>query len=160
MRAKKIIPAILAAALSTFGCVYIVLPEGLEDASGGAGSENAGWTAIATNVAESEPGILRIDLTIRNDTGVWSAMRAADDQPAVLEAGDGTKTDCSTVFVGTGGHRLAPGFQVRGYTRDEAGEPVTQLLFVECAATAASPASTLSVNYYYFMGDVDYYVEI
>lgn len=156
----SLIPAVLAAALSTFACVYIVLPEGIEDTSAGSGTENAGWKGIATGVGESEPGVLHIDLTIRNDTGLWSTMRAADERPAKLTLGDGTNVDCDTVLVSTGGHRLAPGFQVRGFTRLESGEPVTQLIQVECKGAAAAAGSKLAIDYFYFLGEVDYYVEI
>jgi hypothetical protein len=157
---KVLIPAILAAALSTFACVYVVLPEGLADTSAGAGTVDAGWTGIATSVGESDPGVLHIDLTIRNDTGRWSTMRAADERPAKLTLTDGTTKDCKTVMVGTGGHRLAPGFQVRGITRLEGGEPVTQLIQVECEGAAVAAGSTLTIEYFYFLGEVDYYVEI
>lgn len=157
---KTLIPAILAAALGTFACVYIVLPEEHEDTSVGAGTVNAGWAGIATSMVESEPGVLHIELTIRNDTGRWSTMRAADERPAKLTLGDGTTTDCNMVLVGTGGHRLAPGFQVRGFTRSEGGEPVTQLIQVECEGAAAATGSTLSIEYFYFLGELDYYVEI
>ncbi len=136
------------------------LPEGLEDSSKAGGAENAGWAGIATNVGTSETGDLRIDLTVRNDTGDWSTMRALDDKPAVLTGSDGKRTDCDTVLVGTGGHRLAPGFQIRGYTTEEGGKPATQQLYVECPGAALTPGSTLAIDYIYFNGPVDYYVEI
>lgn len=156
---KSLTAAIAAAALSTFACVYVVLPEGLEANSAGAGT-NAGWTGTATSLSEAHPGTLLIELTIRNDTGQWSTMRAADDRPAELTLNDGTTTECDSVEVGTGGHRLAPGFQVRGFTRSEDGEPVVQLIQVECEGATADTASTLSVEYFYFLGELDYYVEI
>jgi len=139
-------------------CVYVVLPAGLESPEE-ANAENIGWSGIVTNVGESENGDLHIDITIRNDTGVWSTMRAADNQPAVLTS-DGKATNCDTVYVGTGGHRLAPGFQIQGYTSDENGPPETQLIYVECAGAVATPGSELSIEYIRFDGDLDYYVEI
>lgn len=87
-------------------------------------------------------------------------MRASDGEPAILTTSDGKETNCDTVFIGTGGHRLAPGFQMRGYTIDQEGSPQTQLLFVECAGIKASPGSTLTINYINFSGELDYYVEI
>jgi hypothetical protein len=157
---KTLIPAILAAVLSTFACVYVVLPEERKDTSAGAGAVDAGWAGMATSVGESEPGVLHIELTIRNDTGRWSTVRAADGRPAKLTSGDGTTTDCSTVLLGTGGHRLAPGFQVRGFTRSDDGEPVPQLIQVECEGAAVAAGSTLSIEYFYFLGELDYYIEI
>ena len=155
---KVLMPFLLAVTFFMSACVYIVLPEGLESPEDD-NVENAGWTGIVTNVSESETGALHIDITIRNDTGVWSTMRAVDDQPAVLSS-DGKTTECDTVFVGTGGHRLAPGFQIRGFTSDENGEPETQLIYVECAGVAAKPGSELSIDYIRFDGDLDYYVEV
>ena len=117
MNFKKMqILALLACSFLTFACVYIVLPEGLEAPEVVEGSESKVWNAIVTNVGKSDAGDLHIDITIRNDTGDWSTMRAVTDKPAVLTTGDGKTANCDTVFVGTGGHRLAPGFQMRGYT--------------------------------------------
>jgi hypothetical protein len=158
MPKKVLIPILLTVTIFMNACVYIVLPVGLESLED-ANAENAGWTGIVTNVGESETGDLHIDVTIRNDTGVWSTMRAVDNQPAVLTS-DGKTTDCETVFVGTGGHRLAPGFQIRGYTSDENGPPETQLIYVECAGAVTTPGSKLSIDYIGFDGDLDYYVEI
>jgi hypothetical protein len=160
MNAKKVLISILLA--STFfisACVYIVLPEGLEDKSG-SGREDLGWAGVVTNVSQTETGGVRVDLTIRNDTGDWSTMRAADGKPALLTTEDGTTSNCDTVFVGTGGHRIAPGFQLRGYTKEEDGQPVTQLLYVECAEATIAPGSTLTINTIIFAGAIDYYVEI
>jgi hypothetical protein len=157
---KIFVPVLLISSLLISACVYIVLPEGLEDRSQSDKKEDSGWTGIVTNVGESESGDLHIDMTIRNDTGNWSAMRAMDDKPAVLKTSDGKSTNCDTVFVGTGGHRLAPGFQTRGYTIDENGEPKTQQLYVECKGAAAEPGSKLLIDYIRFDGEVDYYVEI
>jgi hypothetical protein len=130
MSMKKILLPIAAVyALITFACVYIVLPVDLDT---GEVIVSRGWNVVATNVSQTDAGDLHIDLSIRNDTGDWSAMQAAPGIPAVLSSG-GTDTDCGTVFVGTGGHRLAPGFQVRGYIGGTKAEQTTQLLYVDCA---------------------------
>ncbi|MBN1877112.1 MAG: hypothetical protein JXA33_23010 [Anaerolineae bacterium] len=158
---KKIflVPILLVCTMISLSCAYIVLPEGVENLSDGTHAENAGWTGIVTNVGESDAGDLRIDITIRNDTGDWSTMRAADGKATILTTSDGKTTLCDTVFISTGGHRLAPGFQMRGYTHDE-GEPETQLLYVECAGGVAAAGATLSLDYVSFDGELDYYVEV
>ena len=156
MKAKKALTlALLAYAMFSFACKYIVLPEGLEVQQ--KGSESAVWNAVVTNVGKSEAGDLHIDLAIRNDTGDWSKMEAVADQPAVLTTGDGKTTQCETVFVGTGGHRLAPGFQTRGYTTGAMDAPTTQPLYVECEGAEATPGSTLAIDYVSFEGELDDY---
>ena len=130
---KILIPALLAYTFFSFACVYIVLPEGLETPEAVVeGAELKVWNAVVTNVGKSDAGDLHIDITIRNDTGDWSTMQAVADKPAVLTTSDGKTTNCDTVFVGTGGHRLAPGFQMRGYTPGKKDDLETQLLYVEC----------------------------
>ena len=160
MLIKKIWVPVLLLSIMLLSCRYIVLPEGLEDLSEGGKAENLGWAGIVTDVSESEAGILRIDITVRNDTGAWSTMRAVDGKPATLATGDGETTNCDTVFIGTGGHRLAPGFQTRGYTSEENDRPETQLLYVECEGAVAASGSRLSIDYIHFDGELDYYVEI
>jgi hypothetical protein len=151
---KMLIPALLVYAFFSFACVYIVLPEGLEAVDG---SESGVWNAVVTNVGKSDTGDLHIDITIRNDTGDWSTMQAVADQPAVLTTSDGKTTNCDTVFVGTGGHRLAPGFQMRGYTDGKKGELTTQLLYIECQGAEAAPGSKLLIEYVSFGGILDDY---
>lgn len=153
MSIKRALIPILACALLLCGCDYIVLPEGLEESSA-AGS--GAWSAVATGIA-SENGKLRIDITIRNDTGDWSAMQALPDKPAILTGGDGQSTNCATLFVGTGGHRLAPGFQMRGAIAGTKAEPTTQLLYVECQGVEATPGSKLAIDYRYVTGEYNYY---
>lgn len=155
---KVLIPVLLAINLFIIGCAYIVFPEGLE-ASDDSHAENEGWTGIVTDVIETESGDLHIDIAIRNDTGDWNTMQAVDDKPAVLTAGDGKTTNCEAVFVGTGEHRMAPGFQIRGYTSDESGQPETQLLYVECEGAVAAAGSILTIDYLSFGGELDYYIE-
>lgn len=152
---KVLVPAFLAYLLLSCACRYIVLPEGLEEA-GAAGGASDGWSAVATNIGKSEGGDLRISLTIRNDTGDWSAMAAAEGTPAVLTS-DAQSFNCDTVFVGTGGHRLAPGFQMRGYTAGTKKEPKPQLIYVECAGADAAPGSRLAIPYTYVTGQYNYY---
>ncbi len=152
---KVLVPALLVYALFSFACKYIVLPEGLETA-GASGNDSSGWSALATNVGKSGAGDLHIDLTIHNETGDWSAMKAIDGKPAVLTSG-GKNINCETVFVSTGGHRLAPGFQMRGYTAGTKSEPVTQPIYVECPGAEAAPGATLSIPYSYVTGQYNYY---
>ena len=155
MNFKKIqILALLACSLFTFACVYIVIPEGLEAPEVVEGSEFKVWNAVVTNVGKSEAGDVHIDITIRNDTGDWSTMHAVADKPAVLTTSDGKTANCDTVFVGTGGHRLAPGFQMRGYTAGKEGALETQLIYVECKGATVAPGSKLSLDYVSFNGEL------
>jgi len=159
---KKVvlIPILLVCTMISLSCAYVVLPEGVENMSDGTHAENAGWAGIVTNVSEADAGALHIDITIRNDTGDWSTMRAADGKPAILTTSDGKTTSCGTVLISTGGHRLAPGFQMRGYTMDGNDQPETQLLYVECEGAVATSGATLSIDYVSFDGELDYYVEV
>ena len=151
---KAMISFLILINLLVVGCVYIVLPEGL-DVQESKGSR--GWSAVATNVSQTNTGDLHIDLTIRNQTNDWSMMKAVEGQPAVLTGGDGKDHDCETVFVGTGGHRLAPGFQMRGYTAGTKSEPKVQLIYVECQGVQADPGAKLAVDYLSYSGELDYY---
>ena len=152
---KALIPMLLLALLN-FACVYIVLPSTVGDVPTPAAS--IGWTANVTNVTKNDAGDLHIDITIRNETGTWSTMKAVDGKPAILTTSDGKSSNCDTVFVSTGGHSLAPGFQMRGYTGGTKAEPKTQLLYVECKGAAAISGSKLSINYTYVTGPYNYYV--
>lgn len=155
---KALIPALLIYIFLSLACVYIVLPEGLEAPEEVVeGAELKVWNAVVTSVGKSDAGDLRIDITIRNDTGDWSTMQAVAEKPAVLTLSDGETTNCDTVFVGTGGHRLAPGFQMRGYTGGKKSELKTQLIYVECKGAVAAPGSKLSIEYVSFGGDLDDY---
>lgn len=155
---RMIISTLLVFSFFTFACVYVVLPEGLETPEAVVeGAELKVWNAVVTKVGKSDTGDLRIEVTIRNDTGDWSAMQASADKPAILTAGDGKTTNCDTVFVGTGGHRLAPGFQTRGYTVLNGSNPGTQILYVECKGAAAAAGSKLSIEYVRFDGILDDY---
>lgn len=148
-----IIP-ILVCALFLNACAYIVIPE-LEE---GSSIVSKGWTAVATNTGKSDSGDLRIFITIRNETGDWSAMQVVKGKPAVLTTGDGKTTNCDIVFVGTGGHRLAPGFQMRGYMTGKPAEPEIQLIYVECKGVEEiTPGSKLSMDISYVTGELNYF---
>jgi hypothetical protein len=152
---KILIPIAVFALLGCF-CPYIVIPADLLVTPTSTGSK--GWSAVATNLGKSDAGDLHIDLALRNDTQDWSAMQADEGKPAVLTTGNGKKTNCDTVFVGTGGTSLAPGFQMRGYTRGTKTKPTIQLLYVECKGAEASPGSKLSIGYSYVTGPYDLHV--
>ena len=154
MRNIKALIPVLVYALLLFACDYIVLPEGLDKP---ASSASKGWSAVATNMGKSEAGDLHIDLAIRNETADWSAMQAEAGKPGVLTAGDGKTSNCDTVFVSTGGHRLAPGFQMRGFMAGTKAEPKTQLIYVECKGAEAAAGSKLSIDYSYVTGEYNYY---
>lgn len=143
----------LGCAMLVAGCGYIVTPADETSPSPATGSGS--WTAVPTKV-ESAGDALKVDITIRNDTGAWSSMQAIDGQAATLTGG-GSTTDCAVVSVGTGGTSLAPGFQVRGYTGGSAEKPTTKLLSVECAGAAPAPGQKLSIAYSYVTGDFNYY---
>jgi hypothetical protein len=154
-----VIACILVLILAAAG--YIVVPAcDPGDHGWGCGSEATlakGWIVRATNVGTSSAGDLRIDLTILNETGEWSAMQAVPDKPALLKAANGQATNCDTVFVGTGGHYLAPGFQMRGYTDGTEADPKTQLIYVECKGGEVPAGSTLSIDANYVTGQYNYY---
>src|SRR4030042_747609 len=152
---KAFVPILLAYAIVSLACVYIVMPEGYET-SNETSNGSTGWSAVATNIGKSESGDLHIDISIKNETGEWSAMNAVDDKPALV-TDNGKSINCDTTFVSTGGHRLAPGFQMRGYTAGTKTEPVKQLIYVECAGADATPGSILSIPYTYVTGQYNYY---
>jgi hypothetical protein len=154
MRMTKALAPVLICALLLCACDYIVLPEDL-DSYTSRGSED--WSAVVTQVGSSDAGDLHIDLTIRNETGDWSAMQATAGKPAVLTTGDGKTINCDTVFVSTGGHRLAPGFQMGGYTGGTQAEQKTQPIYVECKGAEPSAGSTLAIDYSYVTGEYNYY---
>jgi len=150
---KALIPFLIIINLLISACVYIVLPEGLDTVKS---KESKGWSAVVTNVSQTEAGDLRIDLTIRNLTNDWSMMKAQEGKPAVLTSG-GKTTECDAAFVGTGGHRLAPGFQMRGYTGGSITEPKTQLIYIECKGAQPAAGAKLSIDYISYSGELDYY---
>lgn len=157
-----IIPAvacILVLILAAAG--YVVVPAcDPNDRGWGCGDDTTqvkGWIVQTTNIGTSDAGDLHIDLTILNETAEWSAMQAVPDKPAVLKTADGQTTNCDTVFVSTGGHYLATGFQMKGFTTGTEAEPKTQLIYVECKGAKAVPGSKLSINVSYVTGQYNYY---
>lgn len=153
---KKMLIPLAVLTLMSLACAYIVVPADLLVTPTSVASK--GWSGIVTNVGVTDVGDLHIDLTIKNDTQDWSAMQASEGKPAILTTSDGKKTNCETVFVGTGGTSLAPGFQMRGYTGGTKYKPQLQLLYVECAGAAASPGSKLSFGYSYATGPYDLHI--
>jgi hypothetical protein len=153
-----VVACILVLILAAAG--YVVVPTCEPNDHGwGCGNDTVltkGWIALATNVGTSDAGDLHIDLTILNETGDWSAMQAVPAKPAVLTA-DGKTANCDTVFVSTGGHYLAPGFQMKGFTAGTEAEPKTQLIYVECKGAKMVPGSKLSIDVSYITGQYNYY---
>jgi hypothetical protein len=157
MKPKILLVLTLIACALLSSCKYIVLPEGVESPKLSQNNqETKAWFAYATRIDQTASGDLRIDITIRNDTGEWSTMRAVENKPAVLTSG-GKSTNCETVFIGTGGHRFAPGFQMRGYTTGLKSAPETQLLYVECKGAQAEAGAKLIIDYLSFQGELDDY---
>ena len=146
---------LLALSIILFSCVYIVLPEGVEHEDDL--EEITFWEGLATNIYHSEAGDLHIDITIQNKTGDWSTMQAVEETPAMLTDAEGNTFDCDTVFIGTGGHRLAPGFQMRGYSFGEADEYEIQPLYVECEDIESAEGSILTIDYKSYQGERDDY---
>jgi hypothetical protein len=140
------------------GCRGFRRPMGLPTPTPGPDQSSAvgkGWSLIPTAVTKTASGDLHVDLAARNDTGDWSVM-AATGEPAELMAKDGKKTPCDTVQVGTGGHYVPPGFQIRGYAlRDNK----TQTLFVECKGVEPAPGQQLNIPYTFVPGEYDYYAQ-
>lgn len=155
MRLQRALVAMLICMLLLPACDYIVLPE--EEGSG-TSQNSKGWSAVVTQIAQSDAGDLHIDLAIRNETGDWSAMKAAA-KSAVLRTADGKTTNCATVHVSTGGHRLAPGFQMRGFVTKSSEGPEIQMIYVECAGAEVTPGATLAMDYSYVTGEYNYYYQ-
>jgi hypothetical protein len=155
MNLRKALALVVACGLVLAACDYVVIPEDLRPTSQATGH---GWSAIATKVDASSTGALHVDITIRNDTGDWSAMQAVPAGPVTVSTKDGHSTACGTTFVGTGGTSLAPGFQMRGYTGGSKKAQAIQLLYVECQGAAPADASRLSIAYTFVTGDFNYYV--
>jgi len=144
--------------IAATGCRGFRRPMGLPTPTPGPGETSSvgkGWSMFPITVAKTAAGDLRVELAVRNDTGDWSSM-AATGEPAELMAKDGKKTPCETVKVGTGGHYLPPGFQIRGYSL-RGGE--TQTLFVECKGAEPAAGQQLNVPYAFIPGEYDYYAQ-
>jgi hypothetical protein len=157
IKRKTILVSLLVYALLSFACIYIVIPEDLATPEADVSSESRIWSALVTGVSTNSEGDLHVDITIRNDTGDWSTMQAVSDKLALLIAEDGKTTQCSEIFINTGGHRLAPGFQMRGYTTGKKTDLKTQLLYIECNGATSAPGARLKFDYVSYGGDLDYY---
>ena len=92
------------------------------------------------------PGDLHIESAIKNNTQDWSAMQADEGKPAILIPATDKKTNCDTVFVGTGGTSLAPGFQMRGYTAGTKTKPKSNFSMWNVKAIVASSGAKLPSN--------------
>jgi hypothetical protein len=155
MKNKRALILFSLSTILVFACEYIVTPAPDVTPTSEAAK---GWTGTAIKVEQTGAGDLHVDLAIRNETADWSAMDAIPGQPAVLTSADGKTTGCHTAFVSTGGNRIPPGFQMRGYTGGTKAEPKTQLLYVECQGVTSAPGLTLSISYSYVTGPMNFYV--
>jgi hypothetical protein len=153
---KKVLIPIVLCVLLSLACRYIVVPPDLMATPTSVTSK--GWSGVVTKISETDTGNLHIDLAIRNDTQDWSAMQFNEGRPAILTTSDGKRTNCNTVFVGTGGTSLAPGYQMRGYTGGTKNATKIQLLYVECEGAVASSGAKLSIEYSYVTGAYDLHV--
>ena len=156
MSKKKLLIPIALYGLFCYACAYIVVPADLMITPTSIASQS--WSGMVTDVKKTNTGDLHIDLAIKNDTQEWSAMQVDDGKPAILTTSDGKKTKCDTVSVSTGETRLAPGYQIRGYTAGTKKEPKTQLLYVECKGTVEPQGATLSIEYSYITGAYDLHI--
>lgn len=156
MGKKQLLILLTLFALLSSACAYIVIPADLMVTP--TSTVSLGWSGVITNIEKSDAGDLHIEISIKNDTQAWSAMKAVENKPAILIASDGQKTNCDTVFVGTGETRIAPDFQVRGYTAGTIKDPKTQLLYVDCKGIAESSGAKLSIEYTYITGAYDLHI--
>jgi hypothetical protein len=160
MRVPRTLAAVVAMSLAVTGCDYIVPP--IDNSTATPVLSGEGWGAIVTGVSEAN-GALHVDLSLRNDTGDWSAMNVAASRAEVTD-GSGKTSSCSTAFVGTsvfvndGGWFLPPGFVMKGYTGGTIAEPVAQLIYVECAGVGKAAGQKLTIKYTYITGPFNYYV--
>lgn len=141
----------------------VIIAAGCTAGGGGASvqEDTGGWSLIPLKVAESAAGsgetLVRVEFAARNDSGDWGAMRPADaeERPTSLITEGGKSHTCETAQVGSGGHYLPPGFQMRGYL-DRKGE--LQAIFVECTVPEGSlSGARLSIPYIAAVGEYDYY---
>jgi hypothetical protein len=155
MRSRKIkISVLVIVFMLISACKYVVVPEGWNPKLA---EKTIGWTAVPTKVEQNARGDLHIDLTIQNQTGGWSTMKLADGKLPVLTTKDGKNHGCETEFVGTGGHRLAPGFQMSAYTGGPKMKPVVQPIYVECKGIQDSAGAKLAIDYIANNGSLNYY---
>lgn len=141
----------------TFACAYVVVPEDIVIPEKEGETTGKEWSAVAAKVSNAASGALQVEITIINNTGDWSKLEALPDTPALLVAEDDKSTTCDVVNVSTGGHRLAPGFQARGFVASVEGKLQTQLLGVECGNATLAPGSKLTIKYASYSGILDDY---
>lgn len=141
----------------TFACAYIVVPEDIVIPEKEGETTGKEWSAVATKVSNAASGAMQVEITIINNTNDWSKLEALPDTPALLAAEDGKSTACDVVNVSTGGHRLAPGFQTRGFVTSVDGNLQTQLLGVECGSATLTPGSKITIKYASYSGILDDY---
>ena len=156
MSSKKPLLLLSLCLVFCFACVYIVVPADLIATP--TLQSVSGWTGMVTGFEETETQGTRIYISLRNSTNDWSAMKAVENEPAILLTSSGSKTECPIVIVGTGKHRVAPGFQIRGFTGGTRKEPEKQLLYVECPVPEIAAGSNLSISYQYIVGAYDLHV--
>ena len=160
MRVPRTLAAVVAVVMAVTGCDYIVPP--IDTSTATPLLSGQGWGAIVTGVSEAN-GALHVDLSLRNDSGDWSAMNVAASTAEVTD-GSGKTSSCATAFVGTSvfvndsGWFLPPGFMMAGYTSGTAAQPVTQMNYVECAGVAKAAGQKLAIQYTYITGPFNYYV--
>jgi hypothetical protein len=158
MTSKRLrIIILLLLSFFTFACAYVVVPQDIVIPEKKGESTAKYWSGVATNVSSTASGDLHIDITLINNTADWSKLQAVPDAPARLVTEDGKSTVCGVVNVSTGGHRLAPGFQMRGFSTRVDGNLQTQLLYVECENATLLPGSKLTINYLTYSGILDDY---
>ena len=160
MRVPRTLAAVLVMGLAVAGCDYIVPP--IDNSTPTPVLSGQGWGAIVTGVSEAN-GALHVDVSLRNDTGDWSAMNVATSSASVTD-GSGKTSSCATAFVGTSvfvndsGWYLPPGFVKKGYTGGTFASPTTQLNYVECAGVAKAAGQKLAIQYTYITGPFNYYL--
>jgi hypothetical protein len=160
MRLPRTLAAVIVMGVAVTGCDYIVPP--IDNSTPTPILSGQGWGAIVNGVSEVN-GALHVDISLRNDTGDWSAMNVASSSASVTDAA-GKSSSCATAFVGTSvfvndsGWFLPPGFIMKGYTAGSLAAPVTQLTYVECAGVAKAAGEKLTINYTYITGPFNYYV--
>ena len=109
----------LCCAFALAGCGYIVTPH--DDATPTPAIAAGEWTAVATKV-EAASGALHVDLSIRNDTGDWSAMGIDNGGSVKLVASNGDTTRVRHGVRGDRRHEPATRLhRARLHGRDEAG---------------------------------------
>ena len=160
MSVRRTLAAVVVLGLAVTGCDYIVPP--IDNSTPTAALSGQGWGAVVTGVSDVS-GALHVDLSIRNDTGDWSAMNVAASSAKVTD-GSGKSSSCDTAFVGTSvfvndaGWYLAPGFVMKGYTTGAIDKPDTQLIYVECAGVSKAAGQKLTIQYSYITGAFNYYI--